>query len=543
MRGARAPRANGPDAANYGMPARYNRSRVNPPMPTPATEPGLPHAWSSRRTRFLAALAVVAAVAARGAVFLWWEQASFDSDQAVTGLMAKHLSEGQAFPLFFYGQNYLLAVQAWMAAPVFLALGPTVFALKLPLWLLNAATALLLLRVLRDDAGLRPAAALLASAFFVLAPPGTAGQLMSALGVSVEPFLYVLLLWVLRDRPLAQGLVLGIGFLHREFTAYGFVAVLAVAALDRSLFTRARLARVAAALVTAGAVWAFVWALRPYSSGAGPGTTPLDVAGASNNIQGLVDRVCGEPRLVARGFGALLGSYLGLPLGLTPSPLSDFFVNSRLSQGAPWAWPIAGLAGLAAMFRVAWLISRRGVAASMTLVGAAVYLFLVGAIAAAAYNVGRCGDLHVLTVRYMLLFILAPVGLAAAWLRLEPRRALRAALMLALGAWAAASLIGHVRLADEYLRRTPPAHARALSDYLVGHRIRFVRTDYWTGYRVAFLSQERVVTDTDGVWRVLQYHHWVSERPRSTYYVGRSPCAVAGVEAVPGVYWVCPPPD
>jgi len=42
---------------------------------------------------------------------------------------------------------------------------------------------------------------------------------------------------------------------------------------------------------------------------------------------------------------------------------------------------------------------------------------------------------------------------------------------------------------------------------------------------------------------VLQYHHWVSERPRSTYYVGRSPCAVAGVEAVPGVYWVCPPPD
>ena len=87
------------------------------------------------------------------------------------------------------------------------------------------------------------------------------------------------------------------------------------------------------------------------------------------------------------------------------------------------------------------------------------------------------------------------------------------------------------------------AHARALSDYLVGHRIRFVRTDYWTGYRVAFLSQERVVTDTDGVWRVLQYHQWVAERPRSTYYVGRSPCAAGGTAAVPGVYWVCPPPD
>ena len=506
-------------------------------------EPGLPAAWNSRRARVLAALVVLGAVAARGAVFVWWEQASFDSDQAVTGLMAKHLSEGLAFPLFYYGQNYLLAVQAWMAAPVFLALGPTVLALKLPLWLLNAVAALLLVRVLCDDVGLRPAEALLASAFFVLAPPGTAGQLMSALGVSVEPFLYVLLIWILRERPLWQGLVLGIGFLHREFTAYGFMAFLVVAALDRSLFTRARLVRVAATLAAAAAVWAAVWALHPYSSGAGPGTTPLDVAGASNNLQGLLDRVCGEPRLIAAGFGSLLGSYLGLPLGLTPSPLADFFVNSRLTQGAPWAWPVAGLAGLAALLRVAWLIGRRGVADSMATVGAAVYLFLVGAIAAAAYNVGRCGDLHVLTVRYVLLAILAPAGLAAAWLRLEPRPALRGALVLALGAWTAASVAGHARLADEYLRRTPPAHARALADYLVEHRIRFVRTDYWTGYRVAFLSQERVVTDTDGVWRVLQYHRWVAERPRSTFYVGRSPCQNRGVEAVPGVYWVCAPPD
>jgi len=383
----------------------------------------------------------------------------------------------------------------------------------------------------------------LASAFFVAAPPGTAGQLMSALGVSVEPFLYVLLIWTLRERPVWQGLALGIGFLHREFTAYGAVAFLVIAALDRSLFTRARLLRVATAALAAAAVWVAVWALRPYSSGAGPGTTALDVAGAANNIQGLLDRVCGEPRMIAAGFGTLLGSYLGLPLGLTPSPLSDLFVNSRLAQGAPWAWPVFGVAGLAALLRVAWLFARRGVAASMSMAGAAVYLFLTGAIAAAAYNVGRCGDLHVLTLRYMLLAILAPVGLAAAWLRLEPRRGLRSALLVALSVWAAASVAGHARLAGEYLWRTPPAHARALADYLVAHRIRFVRTDYWTGYRVAFLSSERVVTDVDGVWRVLQYHRWVEQRPRSTYYVGRSPCQNGGAEAVPGVYWVCPPPD
>jgi hypothetical protein len=489
------------------------------------------------------ALTVLGAVLLRGAVFVWWEQASFDSDQAVTGLMAKHLSEGLAFPLFFYGQNYLLAVQAWIAAPAFVLLGPTVFALKLPLLILNAVTALLLVRVLRNDVGLGALPSVLASAFFVAAPPGTAGQLMSALGVSVEPFLYVLLIWMLRERPVWQGLALGVGFLHREFTAYGAVAFLVASTLDRSLFTRARLARVATAAIAAVAVCVTVWALRPYSTGAGPGTTALDVAGAPNNIQGLLDRMCGEPRLITAGFGALLGSYLGLPLGLTPSPLADFNVNSRLAQGAPWAWPVVGVVCLAAMIRVVWLIGRRGVEHAMSSVGAAVYLFLTGTIAAAAYNVGRCGDVHVLTIRYMLLAVLAPVGLAAAWLRLEPRRELRAALLVALSLWVAASVAGHARLASEYLWRTPPAHARALADYLVGHRIRLVRTDYWTGYRVAFLSRERVVTDVDGVWRVLQYHRWVEARPRSTYYVGRSPCQDGGAEAVPGVYWVCAPPD
>ena len=47
----------------------------------------------------------------RVAVPLCFEQV-FDSDQAVVGLMAKRLSEFRSFPLFFYGQNYMLAVQA-----------------------------------------------------------------------------------------------------------------------------------------------------------------------------------------------------------------------------------------------------------------------------------------------------------------------------------------------------------------------------------------------------------------------------------------------
>ncbi len=469
----------------------------------PSSSPGA----ATARARAAAAILVTAAVLLRTVVFVWWEQASFDSDQAVIGLMAKHLSEGSAFPLFFYGQNYLLAVQAWMAAPVFLVMGPTVLALKLPLVVINVLTALLLVRV------------------------------------SVEPFLYVLLIWMLRDRPLWQGAVLGFGFLHREFTAYGFAAFLAVAAIDRSLFTRRRLLGAVTAMAAAVGVWLLVWAIRPYTSGAGPGTTPLDVYGATNNVRSLLDRVCGEPALIAGGFGTLIGSYLGLPLGLTPAGLPDFFVNSTLTQGAWWAWPVFAVAALAGFVRVAWLMARRSLTASVTLAGGAVYLVFVGVIASVAYTVGRCGDLHVLTMRYVLLAILTPVGLAAAWLRLEPAPRVRQAVCAGILAWVAASAVGHARLIDEYVRRTPPAYRRALADDLVANRIRLIRTDYWTGYHVAFLSRERVVADTDGVWRVLQYHRWAVERPRSVYEVRRRPCDGPGREAVPKVYWVCDPPE
>ena len=70
--------------------------------------------------------------------------------------MAKHLIEGRAFPLFYYGQHYMLGVEAYLAAPVFLVAGISVATLKFPLLVLNVAAALLLLRILQRDVGLRP---------------------------------------------------------------------------------------------------------------------------------------------------------------------------------------------------------------------------------------------------------------------------------------------------------------------------------------------------------------------------------------------------
>src|SRR5205823_658780 len=192
------------------------------------------------KLRTVAALAALLVII-RSVIWVFFEQSDFDSDQAIIGLMAKHLEEGRAFPLFFYGQHYMLGVEAWLAAPVFRLAGVSVAALKFPLLCINIAIAALLLRMLVKGAGLTPLQAFLISLFFIIPPPLAAAHLVQAQGSNIEPLLYVLILWLLRDRPIAFGLFAGFAFLHREFSAYAVVAVLLIDVLAGRAFSRIRL--------------------------------------------------------------------------------------------------------------------------------------------------------------------------------------------------------------------------------------------------------------------------------------------------------------
>src|SRR3954465_1177041 len=173
-----------------------------------------------RRERWIVLAAMTALIVWRSGVLVFWQETQFDADQAVIGLMAKHLSEGRAFPVFMYGQSYILGVEAWMAAPLFLLVAASVTALKLPLLCINAAVALLLVRLFEREAGLRPALAAAAAAPFILPAPGTAAHLLDASAAILEPFLYVILLWPARRRPWLCGLIFGLGSLQRESTDY-----------------------------------------------------------------------------------------------------------------------------------------------------------------------------------------------------------------------------------------------------------------------------------------------------------------------------------
>ena len=247
----------------------------------------------------------IAITVARSAIFVFWEQAEFDSDQAVIGLMAKHLSEGRAFPMFLYGLTTSSPSKLDGGARVIVA-GASVAALKLPLLAINIAVALLLIHLLERDAGLRPGWRR-GGRFFVLPPPGTAAELVNAAGVNLEPFLYVLLIWMTRNRPAWCGLIVGIGFLQRELTIYAPIA-LADRRCRRRVVDARRLAAGPVGARVAAEVWLVVAVRKTFSSAAGPGTSIADVP-ASNNVGNLLERVCFDRG--GGGVGSLVTAFTG----------------------------------------------------------------------------------------------------------------------------------------------------------------------------------------------------------------------------------------
>lgn len=488
--------------------------------------------------------AAAALVLGRSAVFLFWEQTGFDADQAIFGLMAKHIAEGRAFPMFIYGAQYLLAVQAWLAAPLFAVFGPSVAMLKVPVVLVNIATGGLLVWVLHRDGGLRPGTALLASLFFVIAPPALAASLVETGGGNPEPFLYVLLLWVLRNRPLAFGCVFGVGFLQREFTLYGLTAIAGLSVLDDRRVTYDRLRAVALVAVGYAVVWQVVRTEFVFSTPFGPGSLITAPLGAGENLEGLVGRSCWSPSAIGPGLVGLFGSYLGILFGADDHRLSEFGIRSFLRTGMPGVpgfWPVLGTIFAVAMARVLWLSLRGRAPLWHGQAAVGTFLLLVGLQAAVAYTVARCGHVEVTTFRYALLSLYTGVGVVALFFIYEPRRGWRWAMAGVMVTWALISASGHVRLVSEYIYREPPNPRRDLATYLVSNGIRYARSDYWTAYATTFLSGERVVVASTDFIRISGYQREVEAHRDEAVTVQDKPCErPGGSEAVPGMYWVCP---
>jgi hypothetical protein len=437
-------------------------------------------------------------------VFVIYEQAHFDSDQAIVGLMARDIARGEAAPLFLYGQRYILAVEPWIAAPFVGLLGATVAALKLPLLILNLVVAALLVTRLVRDQRLTPPAALVASLFILVPPPIPASRMVEAGGAQIEPFVWVLLLWMLRRHAIWFGVVLAVGALNREFTLYAPVALAVVAAIRRRLFDRDVIRRAFAA----AAAFAIVF---------GAGQLLAPIASPDPPVLGRPGLSWPAPTAMAARLGPLIADTLAVVAGARTDALAPYNIRSALETGHPGIGVLLAIIGVLAIARLAG--ARRGHAEPPAF---AIYLLLIGLIAAVApLALPESGGMR---IRYALLALFLPVGGAAVYLARERQPLLRTAVMAAVAVWAAAAAWDHLRLLNEYQTRRPPNVYRELAIYLESNGHRYGWADYWTAYHAAFLAQERVILSPRDVIRIPGYHRLVEAHAASAVEIRSEPC-------------------
>jgi hypothetical protein len=493
---------------------------------------------SSSLVVWVAVALTAALIVLRSFVFLYYEQADFDADQAIVGLMAIHLAEGRAWPLFFYGQLYMMGVQAWLGAAVFLLAEPTVFGLKLPLLLLNVATGGLLVWRLVRESGLRAWQAVTASAWFALVPPITASRMVQAQGGTIEPLLYALLLWMLRRRAVAFGLLFAFGFLHREFTLFAALAIVVLEAWTGELFSRRRAAHwLIVVLVFLGARQT-VTLLRHTASMFGPEAAPPRLEDGVTNVDLVARSVCLSPGVVVGNLWWLAGHNVPTFFGVQSHPAGAYILSQR-PTGGPWA----AVPAVVAIAIAGLTVVRRG-ARSLPILRAPpdlrvlfpVMLVLTGVFGLAGIATG-CNVRSIITIRYHLLLALAPVGLTA--LAFVVGRGTFRVMTAAIGLWGGAMLWQHARLLHEYRTAPPPSVFQALADDLVAHGDRYGWASYWVSYHVDFLSREQVQLSPASPVRIAEYARQALRVGPNATTVGNEPCAPDEHARKVAGWWVC----
>jgi hypothetical protein len=120
------------------------------------------------RRRFLQLLLIAALVLVSRAPFLVAGDRFFDSDEAVEGLMARHVLAGE-FPAFLWGQRYKGVPEVYLAAAVFAVAGSSVTALKSVT--LACFALFVCLQFVLVARVFTPAVAWMSTAFLIVGPP------------------------------------------------------------------------------------------------------------------------------------------------------------------------------------------------------------------------------------------------------------------------------------------------------------------------------------------------------------------------------------
>ncbi len=220
-------------------------------------------------------------------------------------------------------------------------------------------------------------------------------------------------------------------------------------------------------------------------------------------------------------------------IGGGPRRLSDFNITSSLTVGHSVVYVVV-IAWLIVLVATCWRwqpLERR------ELDGMSAYLVLVGMGQAAAFIALSPYPGDRMVVRYLLLILLALSGLVAIAWRRPVLRGVTAGVILLMTAF---NLAGNVRLIHEYAGGPEPRALNLLAEALMQRGVRYVETDYWTAFDIAWVTGERVIASPQrgSGNRVVRYNDELDAHRGEVFTIGTTPGP--GCEAI--VRWqLCPP--
>jgi hypothetical protein len=450
-----------------------------------------------------------------------------DSDEATFGLMALHISERGAHPIFFYGQNYMGAVEAYLAAGAFRLFGPSLFALRLSTIALSAGflVCIYLLARLLYGRGL----ALATLALLVIGPSvalflqvftnggyadtlffGALLMLLATLLARLEAGALTKRRWGLLAYG-AWGLAAGLG-LWSDVLILPFILTSGLLLL---VFRWRELLRGMGAAVAAGLVIGVFPLIAFAAAGNNPFQGAAAVQQAPNAAQGgalafYAGQIAGTflvslPEITGGATLCQIGRAESWPLAhASPAALACTTIHGLWSLGYLALLGAALVVG-ARLCRSVWLNMRRDGFGSdeharLVIPMARFALALSAALTLALYvSSPVAARAPQFVMRYLVGLTLAlPVLLAPLWKWATSSAGQKVwAGRLALGVVALAYLLGLAGV----LQAIPDARAEAqrqerLIADLEKRGVTAIYTDYWTCDRLAFLSHERIICAT-----------------------------------------------
>jgi hypothetical protein len=399
-----------------------------------------------------------------------------NADQAIVGLMAKHILDGKGHPVFYYGSTYAGSLEAHFVALVFSILGPSPSGYRLAMAALVGATMLGVYILTRSLLGLP--AAIFALGYLAIPPFFFLYKGLTSDGHynSFNLFALLAVASALRiDADLAEGrrrltlfaalgFILGIGWWTNPITpAVSIPVLLWLYVRHAPRPTAVTLVPVACGAVVGSAPW-WIWNIRHgLASLKAPEFGTLPVSGAIHNLVGF--------------FTTSLPTLAG---GMEPNTIPQF-----AQETFPFS-RVLSLAAIGLLLFPAGVRSLRGDRRSGLLL-----LLLAGLLFAASFSQRSVvSEPRFLFPFYVVVPPLIGATLAGLWRR--SRTIPFAAGVFALACLDVASIM-RARVSFRNVDNEVTGPLDSLIRLSRGAGVRRLYADYWTAYRVSFESREDVV--------------------------------------------------